>query len=322
MLKEVSIEIIRKCPNCCLHCSSLAHKQCKEIMPYDKFTEVISDAAKLGAKTICLSGGEPFLHSDIVDMVKTVNKYNMDCYVYTSGIVMDTFEQPTPISVDVLKQISGYVTKLIFNIEAGTEDTYDKIMGTKNCFEKMQQSVICAMEAGICAEAHFVPMAINVDEINSVITLCEKLHISKLSFLRLVLHGRAKQNRDVLELADEKIKKLKEQLYDLQAKSSISVRVGVPLSLDTTCHKCEAANGKLNIKYDGEVYPCEVFKNYSMEKSLGGLKPENIYQNSLIDIYNNSEYLHHVRDLSSSFLGNCRCETCVGQHLIQYEEDR
>ena len=65
MLKEISIEIIRKCPNCCLHCSSESHAQCGEIMPYSKFKEVVSDAAKLGAKTICLSGGEPFLHDNI-----------------------------------------------------------------------------------------------------------------------------------------------------------------------------------------------------------------------------------------------------------------
>lgn len=321
MLKEVSIEIIRKCPNCCMHCSSMSHKQCKEIMPYNKFIEVISDASRLGTKTICLSGGEPFLHPDIVDMVKSVSNYGMDCYVYTSGIVMDAFSQSISLSTDMLKQISRYITKLIFNIEAGTESTYDRIMGTHHCFEIMQQSAIHAAEAGICTEAHFVPMALNVDEIDSVISLCEKLQISKLSFLRLVLHGRAKQNRNVLALTDEKIKALKNHLYDLQAKSNISIRIGVPLSLNTSCHKCEAANGKLNIKYDGEVYPCEVFKNYSMEKSLGDLKPDNIYQCSLAKIFESSQYLQFVRTLSSKFSDTNGCETCIGQHLIEKEEN-
>lgn len=97
------------------------------------------------------------------------------------------------------------------------------------------------------------------------------------------------------------------------------VRIGVPLSTGISCHTCEAANGKLNIKFNGEVFPCEVFKNNSMGKSLGELKPDNIYRRSLFDIYQNSAYLTHVRGLSENFSG--RCETCIGQYLIQKEEE-
>lgn len=318
MLNEISIEIIRKCPNLCLHCSSMAHKQCKEILPYDKFKEVVSDAAQLGAKIICLSGGEPFLHSSIVNMVKYVKEKGLECYVYTSGIVLDEFENPTSLSENVLTEISGYVTKLIFNIEAGTEQTYDKIMGTRDCFGKMQQSVIYAAEAGIHTEAHFVPMNINVDEIDEVVALCKKLPICKLSFLRLVLHGRAKQNKEELELSEDKYLELKNHLQEIREQVGMEIRVGVPLSFDTSCYKCEAAKGKLNIKYDGYVFPCEVFKNNSMEKSLCGVRPDNIYQRTLSDIYNYSEYLNSVRELSDRF--SDRCETCVGQYLITYEK--
>lgn len=318
MLKEISIEIIRKCPNLCLHCSSMAHKQCKEILPYDKFKEIVSDAAQLGAKIICLSGGEPFLHSSIVNMVKYVKEKGLECYVYTSGIVLDEFENPTSLSKNVLTEISGYVTKLIFNIEAGTEHTYDKIMGTRDCFGNMQQSVIYAAEAGIHTEAHFVPMNINVDEIDEVVALCKKLHICKLSFLRLVLHGRAKQNKEELELSEDKYLELKNHLQEIREQVGMEIRVGVPLSFDTSCCKCEAAKGKLNIKYDGYVFPCEVFKNNSMEKSLCGVSPDNIYQRTLSDIYNYSEYLNVVRKLSDRF--SDRCETCVGQYLITYEK--
>lgn len=319
MLKEISIEIIRKCPNLCLHCSSMAHKQCEEILPYDKFKEVVSDAAKLGAKIICLSGGEPFLHDSIVNMVKYIKKQGLECYIYTSGIVLDEFENPTSLSKNVLSEISEYVTKLIFNIEAGTEHTYDKIMGTKNCFSKMQQSVICAVEVGIHTEAHFVPMNINVEEIDKVVTLCKNLHICKLSFLRLVLHGRAKQNKEELELSEKKYLELKKHLQNIREQVDMEIRVGVPLLFDTSCYKCEAAKGKLNIKYDGYVFPCEVFKNNSMEKSLGGVRPDNIYQKTLADIYNYSEYLNSVRRLSKRF--SDRCETCVGQYLITYEKE-
>lgn len=319
MLKEVSIEIIRKCPNCCLHCSSFSHSKCKEILPYLKFEELVNDAAKLGAQTICLSGGEPFLHPDIVKIVHYVHECGLKCYIYTSGIVFDEDDMPCPIPLDVFSTISKDVTKIIFNIEAGTEMTYDRIMGTHGCFYKMQESVRRAVQAGLCAEGHFVPMAINIGEIENVVSLCKRLHISKLSFLRLVLHGRAEQNRSSLELTPEDERNLRTHLYSLKSHRNLPIRIGVPLSGDSSCYKCEAAQGKLNIKFDGTVFPCEVFKNHSFKKALGNVKPDNIYEKSLYEIYTSSEYLEAIRKLSATFTTHQNCETCVGQYLISFE---
>ena len=321
MLKEVSVEIIRKCPNKCLHCSSLSDENCKEILDYDRFVAIVRDAAILGATTICLSGGEPFLHTRFSDMIRFVASLGLQTYVYTSGIVFDQANQRASINKDVLKEISSKITKLIFNIEAATSSTYNEIMGTTDCFGKMKQSIYDAQNFSITTEAHFVPMSLNVGEIEAVIDLCRDLKISKLSFLRLVLHGRAKENEDIIALTDEELIKLKFVLVSLKEQPGIDIRVGVPLSNDNTCHKCEAANGKINIKYDGNVFPCEVFKNNCMSYYLKEVPPENIYNKSLIDIYNNSTYLNTVRNISREFSCNEHCETCIGQHLIMKTKD-
>ena len=318
MLKEISIEIIRKCPNNCLHCSSLSDKYCNEIMPLDKFKEVVTDAAELGARTICLSGGEPFLHSDIEEMVKFVCEIGLSCYIYTSGIVLNNncYES---ISLELLSRINKSVTKLIFNLEAAKESTYNKIMGTKGCFPKVKQSIINANDCNIVTEIHFVPMKLNMYEIEDVVELSEQLGVSKISFLRLVVHGRAQKNKDVIALSKEEYGYVKNKLKSLQTNSQISIRIGVPLSDGNSCQKCEAANGKLNIKYDGKVFPCEVFKNYDFINSLPGLVPMNIYTNRLKTIYVQSRYLICVRNISNDFLTQNDKETCIGQELMKME---
>lgn len=316
MLKEISIEIIRKCPNNCLHCSSLSTEYCSEILDYDLFTSVVRDAAELGAKTICLSGGEPFLHSSIVDMVRFAASLGLQVYIYTSGVILDAQNHRTSIGRDILEAISKDVTKMIFNLEAATPQTYDAIMGTSGCFEIMKQSVYNAHEMSIVTEAHFVPMKLNIGEVKEVVALCWNLNISKISFLRLVLHGRARLNATEIALSDEELEQLRLFLEKLQTQAKIDVRIGVPLSTNTDCHKCEAAKGKLNIKYDGKVYPCEVFKNERMSYCLHGVQPESIYKNSLTDIYNNSSFLKLVRRLEKEFACKEECETCIGQYLI------
>lgn len=321
MLNEISIEIIRKCPNNCLHCSSLSNSERKEIMPVDKFKDVVKDAALLGANTICLSGGEPFLHDDIVEIVKFIHNNNLNCYIYTSGIVFDKNGYYSSIPDKLLNEISGYVTKLIFNIEAGSEKTYDHIMGTKGCYKKMQQSAITANKYNIITEAHFVPTKLNVNEIDKVIELCNNLKISKVSFLRLVVHGRALINKKELLLSETECKSLKEKLCKIQNDSdNLSIRIGVPLSDNQSCHKCEAAIGKLNIKYDGSVYPCEVFKNVNFKHSLNGLNALSVYNDSLKNIYENSEYLKLVRNVYDDFFKQNNCETCLGQYLMEIEQ--
>lgn len=319
MLKEISIEIIRRCPNNCVHCSSVSDENCTEILDYDRFIAIVQDAARLGAKTICLSGGEPFLHNRISDMIKFVDSLGLQTYVYTSGIVFDGENQKTPLEKTVLKGISAYVTKLIFNIEAANSSTYDEIMGTDDCFEKMKQSIRDANSYAILTEAHFVPMKLNINEIDAVVSLCKELNVSKLSFLRLVLHGRAQKNEVRIALSDDDLQELKVKLQTIKEQAETDIRIGVPLSADSSCHKCEAANGKLNIKYDGKVFPCEVFKNERISQGFNGTQPESVYNKSLFDIYKTSSYLSHVRALSQEFSCGKHCETCVGQYLIEEE---
>jgi len=316
MLKELSIEITRKCSSNCIYCSSLSDDKCSEILEYERFISVVKDAADLGAQTISLSGGEPFLHPRIVDIIAYVNSLGLQSFVYTSGIIIDAQNRKKSLDKDVLEAISGTVTKLIFNIEAATPEIYDRIMRTNGCFEKMKQSVSDANSFSITTEAHFVPMKLNIGEATNTIALCKELGIARISFLRLVLHGRALTHEKELALSNEEFIRLKVFLEKAQKNTDINIRIGVPLSSDFSCHKCEAANGKINIKYDGKVFPCEVFKNGRLAHQLKGLEPDSVFEDSLLNIYKHSKYLQRVRELSQDFSCGEHCETCIGQYLI------
>lgn len=110
----------------------------------------------------------------------------------------------------------------------------------------------------------FVPNRLNWNQIEETLELCQNLGISRMSFLRLVLHGRALVNRKRLELTDHETEILIGDLQKIQAEGKYPIRIGVPLQGNACEHRCEAAVEKVNIRYDGRVYPCEVFKNDSV----------------------------------------------------------
>ena len=318
VLREVSIEIIRRCLNNCMHCSSMSGPACREMIPLNKFKEVVQHAKMLGAETICLSGGEPFLHEQIIERIEYVSQIGLNCFVYTSGIVEDR-GRAISISTDIFSRISTTVTKVIFNVEASREETYDLIMGTTGCFEIMKTSISNAVATGIHTEAHFVPMRLNINEIDATINLCKLLGILTISFLRLVPHGRAALHANKLCLTYPEMCAIKKQLRELSETYGSAIRIGVPLSTDEVCHKCEAACGKINIRYDGRVFPCEVFKNNQMQEVMGEIFPDNIYENSFYTIYKESKYLNHIRELSVTY-PKTAAETCIGQYMLEWGE--
>ena len=70
MLKDLCFEIIQKCPNNCLFCSSCADITKENIISYQDFTKTIDYFhEKYGIKEISLSGGEPLLHPDLYKMI-------------------------------------------------------------------------------------------------------------------------------------------------------------------------------------------------------------------------------------------------------------
>lgn len=313
-LNELAIEIIQQCPNCCIHCSSYSDLCKANVMPVEKVKEVINDAKVLGAKLICISGGEPFLHKGLKDIVEYIKAKGLQCYVYSSGIFHKDGEYCS-IPVSLLEGVAKSITKLIVNYETTDSGTYDRIMGTScNGLSLLEGTITSAISLDITVEAHFVPMAINYRHINSVVSRCEELGVKKVSFLRLVMQGRAKQNCSLTELSQNQMAQLMDELKALKKEKASGIRLGIPFSQNKlSCSSCHAGSTKISIRYDGLVYPCEAFKN-DEPKGLVSAKPESIYDKRFADIYRDSEYLIQVRQLVAQFKSQRHYESCVNQY--------
>lgn len=313
-LKELTIEVTQQCPNYCIYCSSLSSlsKTCK--IPLCKILESIDGACSLGCTALSISGGEPFLRSDLAKIVKHARNKNMTVSIYTSGIYHDGIKF-LPLPLEILNDLLQCDCKIIVNYEASDEETYDLIMGTHiDGFKILRQSIKSCVKMGFKVEAHTVPMSANWLQIKDIINQCMTLGIRKISFLRLVNQGRAKENASLTSLSETQIELVKKQIYAEQHNHPDSIRIGIPLSNCTDCINCLAGSVKLNIRYDGKVFPCEAFKDDTSNKCFT-YSPENIYGNSLIEIYNNDVYLAEVRTMLDMYHSVCRKEKCFNQYI-------
>lgn len=318
MISEIALEITQKCPNNCIYCSSCSSWDAELQLNFDIIKSVIDDMDVHAIKKLCLSGGEPFLHENILEIIEYANQKNITVVIYSSGII-GRKEKTTALNLDFLQKCKNCgLSRIIFNMQACEEVVYNKIMNTVGNFPKLLESIRNTNVVGINTEIHFVPMKINLSQVPKVIKLANELGINTVSFLRLVTQGRALKNKKVLELKPEEFQQLNLMLQSEKKLSKINLRLGIPLSDYSYSIKCHAVTGKLAIRYDGAVLGCEAFKGLPMMDFNGDIiEPDNIKTKRLIEIIKASKYLKACCDfINTNSDKGVACENCPVQEYM------
>lgn len=87
MLKDLCFEVIQTCPNRCKFCSSNSSIKKDKIIKLKDFKRTVDYFMKQGGiQEISISGGEPFLHPDLFEMVKYCKEQGIRTVIFTSGI--------------------------------------------------------------------------------------------------------------------------------------------------------------------------------------------------------------------------------------------
>lgn len=180
-LNEITIEVTQQCPNRCIYCSSLSDIEKEEQLDYATICHIVDDAKELGAKSVSLSGGEPFMREDIARVVNYINSNGMEVRLYTSGIYFVNGHY-TSIPKQILETVSDKLSCLIFNYESDDKRLYASIMGTEpDNFALLDETIKCAISLGISVETHFVPMHCNYRQIPHILAKLYEMGVGKIA---------------------------------------------------------------------------------------------------------------------------------------------
>jgi radical SAM protein with 4Fe4S-binding SPASM domain len=298
-LNELTVEINQKCPNRCLFCSSLASCYSETKIPKEKIIDVAEQAIDLGLKRICISGGEPLCHPEIVDIICELNELGLKIALYTTG---QQIENNTSIPFMDWRKFEGIPIEIIFNVQSTNPEIHDKLVGREGAFRKTKESIFAALKCGFNVEAHVVPNKINIDSLESTVQDLICLGVKRVSFLRIVYQGYARQNKEILLMNDNDHRKLREFTNE-------KIRFGIPFSgIMEKPQICNAGMSKLIIRYDGKVLPCEAFKDCLKSEFILGDIYNLILKDILLESVSHSK-LTSLRDLI------CAGEPCPAQLL-------
>jgi len=140
--------------------------------------------------------------------------------------------------------------KIIFNFNSCHQKLFDFIAQQKS-FDHTKHSMLSALCVGYNVEAHIVPMSITMQTLGDTVKYLLRNGITKVSILKLVNQGRCTENQFLLPKDYSKVYKVKDKYGDL-------VRLGSPFNSNL---ECTAGKDKLVVKSDGQIIPCESYKD-------------------------------------------------------------
>jgi len=298
--KRCNLQLI--CPHCYVDAGGsrdfeLTEKEHKKIAK-QICESLIPDKKKV--YKINLTGGEPFIHRNILQIIRAYYEKGLRVNMSTNGLLIKDADMDALAKMNVVLSVS---------LDGASPGVHDQIRGIgswKRVTEKIRRLVRSGVKVGINCLLHEG----NFFEFEQIVSLSHKLGCSGFNPINLVQLGRACRSslRRVSEvkifkrLANHLIRHPEER--HLFNASSLFSSLGAALLAGITCENCGAGNRPcVYIDETGNVYPCP--NTQRKEFLLGNIRKVPLSECVKLD----HPILKRLRTLQVSTL-NDRCASC------------
>ena len=213
----MDIELATGCDHRCGHCYNVwnadegdaQHGYPKRGPPSTPdLKALLSHAVKVsGAEHLTITGGEPLLRKDAVDILAHAGTLVPSMTLITNG------SHVTEETAEGLKDAG--VRSVQLTLLAGNRELHDRLKGSV-CFDDTVRAAVRLRDAGVPVQCCYVAMSENRGQLRQVMELCVALGIRALSYNRMSPTGGAIHN----------IQKLLPDADDIEADLDVAERCG------------------------------------------------------------------------------------------------
>lgn len=277
-LKEDSIrvlwEITPYCNMNCKHClfyENTKIERQKELTTKEVYQIIDNLSKEKKLKAIWLSGGEPLMRKDIVEICKYISNYGIEPSLSTNGILL------TPEKIKQLEEAG--VKYMHLSIDGATASTHDALRQVKGSFDKLMKVCDYLKESSIKRGASFMVTENSIDEIEDVVKIAKEKELSVLSFYLVAKLGRGAKNfnNDEIDLR----KKLQHKIERLAINDNSDLKIEVfradHSEKDSILQECKA-DKFLSISYLGNLGACPWLMKSDKSLEVGSLLEEDFVE--------------------------------------------
>ena len=255
---SLRITLTNRCNVNCLYCHHDGMVKSKDEMTADELYTICKIAKKIGVRKIRLSGGEPLLKKDIVEIVERIASLDFkDISMTTNGILLGKYAQD-------LKDAG--LDRVNVSLDTLNRETFEFIT-KKDYLEDAKNGILKAVEVGLYpVKINMVIMkGINQDEIDDMFEFCKE-HDIVLQLIELIESENCDDDKFSVDYhynLDDIEKELAEIADDVREREFMQgrkkyyidggeIEVVKPVDNAKFCAKCS----RLRITPDGKIKPC------------------------------------------------------------------
>ncbi len=300
-LKTIYLFLTRKCNLACQHCyiEGVGPARDKDFdLPAIK--RLVEQALPHGLKKVKVSGGEPFVRKDALDILHYLDSLGLEIVLETNGTL---FKSDTVEQLSKLRNFTIFIS--LDHLEA---ERHDEFRGRQGSYDKTVQVLQELGQTAISSVVTTTAMRYNYASILSIVEAVLGWGIKRHRTL-LNIHplGNARghlDNRITMEEAQSLIAGLLQSPYFSTGRAYMTLPPALmPLEQLRDLHMCGWGNSVLGVLSNGDISMCSA--SYDDPNMIGG----NAFEQDLIDIWSNSAFFTQLRDISNGKVkgvcGNC-----------------
>lgn len=300
-LNGIQFELTSRCNERCIHCYiPNSKKNSGGDMSLEKVKCIIDEFANNGGLQVTLSGGEVFLHKDIIPIIKYCREKDLVITILSNLIALKDYQIP------FLKQYNvSSVQVSLYSMDAAV---HDYITTVKGSFEKTKSAIEKLVKADVPLVISCPMMKANYKGYKDVLKYAQsircKVNVDVIMMAQANLDTNNLANRLSVEESGEVIKDIIENNADyrnaISEMASFSSLMYANRENFVKLPLCGAGINDCCIAENGDVYPCAGWQDMVVG---------NVYKQSLKEIWDSSEKLKTIRAVTQGDFPQClECE--------------
>ena len=301
LISALQFELSSRCNERWIHCYIPNGKKNKGFdMPLAKVKSILDEFAELGGINVTLSGGEAFLHKDLIEICRYCREKDLKISILSNLIALKDED------IKALKEVN--LSLIQTSLYSMTPEIHDFITKVKGSFEKTINAIEKLVAADIPVQISCPLMKANKEGYDKVLKYAQSLKVkAQTDYIMMAqsdLNTENLANRLSLEETEKVIRTIIETDLDYNEKTlkqtSISEEMEFDLERFMKQPVCGVGYDNCCITANGDVYPCAGWQDYV----LG-----NVYKQSLQEIWENSERIKELRKVTQASFPKClKCE--------------
>jgi len=151
-----SIEVTPHCNLKCAHCYVAPCHWEGNLLSYEELCRIIDEVAEAGCIWLLLTGGEPFLRNDFLDIYAHAKKKGMLVSIFTNG---------TLVTPEIARYLHDWTPHIIeISVYGATEATYESVTGVPGSYKRCLRGIELLIEQGIQVRLKTMLMTLNQHE--------------------------------------------------------------------------------------------------------------------------------------------------------------